>query len=143
MGKILKIVVAIIFVLGIVGFVMIAGAEQDTPEMASAVSFMVNLAIVLLVATIAIAVILSLLALVKNPAALKKTLLGLVIFAVLLGISFVIASETEVLGANGESLLKAGSVSKWSGTGLHFSLILLAIGGILFVVDLVKGLIKS
>ena len=140
----LKILVAIIFILAIVGIVMVANGGEDTsPEMASAASFVVNLSVVLLIAAGALAIIMSLLSLMKNPAALKKTALGLGIFGVLFAISFFASNGSAVTGANSEALLEAGSVSKWSGTGLIFSYILLAVGGVFFVIDLLRGLIKS
>ena len=140
----LKILVAVIFVLALVGIVMIANGGEDTsPEMASAANFVVTLAIVLLIAAAALAVIVSLFTVLKNPAALQKTLLGLAIFAALFVVSYFASNNGAVFGANGESLLEAGSTSKWSGTGLIFSYILLAIGAVFFVVDLLKGLIKS
>ena len=85
----------------------------------------------------------SLFSLLKNPAALKKTLLGLAIFGALFLVSYFASSDGAVLGANGEGLLEAGSTSKWSGIGLMFSYVLLAAGGLFFVVDLLRGLIKS
>jgi len=140
----LKILVAVIFVLAIVGMVMVAnGGENTSPEMASAVNFVVTLSLILLVVAAGLAVILSLFSLLKNPAALKKTLLGLAIFAALFAVSYFASNDGAVFGANGESLLEAGSKSKWSGTGLIFSYILLAVGAVFFVVDLLKGLIKS
>jgi len=74
---------------------------------------------------------------------LKKTIIGLAIFGILFAISYFASSDGAVFGANSEGLLKAGSTSKWSGTGLIFSYILLAVGGVFFVVDLLRGLIKS
>lgn len=144
-SKILKILVGIIFILGVAGFVMVAGSEKDTPEMASAVSFMVNLAVVLLIAAVVIAVLLSLVSLVKKPAALKKTLVSLGILAVVLAVSYFMASDAAVLDTQGVVLKdgQAGSVSKWSGTGLNISLFLLLVGGVFFVIDLLRGLIKS
>jgi len=139
----LKIVVAVIFVLAIVGMVMVAGAGEATPEETNAASFVVNLALVLLIAAAALAVIASLISIFKNPAALKKTLLGLAIFGALFVVSYLFAGDEAVFGANGEDLLEAGSTSKWSGAGLIFSYILLAVGGVFFVVDLLKSLIKS
>ncbi len=140
----LKILVAIIFVLAFVGIVMIATAGEDvSPEMTRAATFVVNLALILLGAAAVLALVTSLISVFKNPAALKKTLLGLAIFVALFAVSYFAANDGPVFGASGENLLEAGSTSKWSGTGLIFSYILLAVGGIFFVVDLFKGLIKS
>ena len=140
----LKILVAVIFILAIVGMGMVASAGEDTsPEMASAADFVVNLAVGLLIAAAALAIVMSVFSLVKNPAALKKTVLGLAIFGALFAVSYFASSEGAVFGANNEDLLEAGSTSKWSGTGLIFSYVLLAVGGLFFVVDLLRGLIKS
>jgi len=140
----LKILVAVIFVLALVGMVMIAqGGEATSTEMASAASFVVTLALVLLAAAAILAVVVSLFTLLKNPAALKKTLLGIAIFGALFAVSYFASSNGAVSGANGEGLLESGSTSKWSGTGLIFSYILLAVGSVFFVVDLLRGLIKS
>jgi len=119
------------------------GGEPTSEEMGSAADFVVNLSVALLIAAAALAVVMSLLSLLKNPAALKKTLLGLGIFATLFAVSYFASSDAAVFGANNESLLEAGSVSKKSGTGLILSYILLAVGGLFFVVDLLRGLIKS
>ncbi|OSY88620.1 hypothetical protein WH52_02770 [Tenacibaculum holothuriorum] len=140
----LKVLVALIFILAVVGMIMVANGGEDTsPEMASAASFMVNFAVVLLGLAAFLAVVMSLLSLFKNPAALKKTLLGLVVLGVLLAVSYFASSDGAVTGANNESLLEAGSVSKWSETGLNYSYILLVVGGVFFVWDLLKSLIKS
>ena len=140
----LKILVAVIFVLAVVGIVMIANGGEDTSsEMASAANYVVNLSVVLLAAAGGLAVVMSLLSLMKNPAALKKTVLGLAIFGALFAVSFFASSNGAVSGANNEALLEAGSTSKWAGTGLIFSYVLLAVGGVFFVVDLLRGLIKS
>ncbi len=140
----LKILVAIIFILAKVGILMVANGGEDTsPEMASAANFVVNLSVVLLIAAAALAVVMSLLSLMKNPAGLKKTVLGLAIFGALFAVSYFASNSGAVSGANNEALLEAGSTSKWSGTGLIFSYVLLAIGGVFFVVDLLRGLIKS
>lgn len=144
-SKILKVLVAIIFVLGIVGFIMVGRAEKDTPEMASAVSFMVDIAFFLLIITVVVAIALSLFSLIKNPAALKKTFLGLAVLGVLLAVAYFMSSGDAVYDAQGVILKdgQAGAVSKWVGTGVTYSLILGGIGTIFFVIDLVKGLVKS
>ena len=142
----LKILVAVIFILAIVGIVMVAnGGEDSSPEMASAANFVVNLAVVLLAAAAALAVVMSLLSLFKNPAALKKTALGLGIFGILFAVSYFAANDAAIYDAQGVMLKEGqeGPTSKWSGTGLIFSYILLAIGGLFFVIDLLRGLIKS
>ena len=76
---------------------------------------------------------------------IKKTVLGLVVLGVILAVSYTFASDaavTDVLGnvvKDGE----AGPTSKWVGTGIIYSMVLGAIGLALFVLDLLKGMIKA
>ena len=144
-SKVLKLLVAIISILGIVGFIMVAKAEESTPGMDSAVAFMVNVAYFLLIASVGISIVLSLFGLFKNPAALKKTLLGLVVLGVILLVAYFTASDAAVTDAQGAIIKdgEAGATSKWVGTGITYSLILGGLGGLFFVYDLLKGLVKS
>ncbi|CAA0161771.1 hypothetical protein V3A08_07130 [Tenacibaculum maritimum] len=144
-SKILKGLVAIISILGIVGFIMVARAGEGTPEMASAASFMVSIAFYLLIVVVVVTVLLSLISLLKNPAALKKTFVGLAILAVVLAVSYFTASDAAVYDAQGVVLKEgqAGATSKWVGTGITYSLLLGFVGLVFFVLDLLKGLVKS
>ena len=144
-SKVLTIITAVISILGVAGFVMIANAEEKTPEMESAVAFMVNTAYYLLIATVIVTAVLSLISLFKNPTALKKTLIGIAVLGVVLAISYFTASDAAVYDAQGIVIKggEAGSTPKWAETGLTYSLILGAVGGAFFVFDLLKGLAKS
>ncbi len=144
---ILKLIVGVIFLLAIIGMYMIftAGAPES-PEMASATSFVVNLSIVLLIVTVLLVIGSSIYTLIIHPRLLKGVLISLVAFVALFVVSYVLASDAQMFGANGEALLKGNNVamvSKWTGAGLNFSYILLAIGGLFFVYDMIKSLIKS
>lgn len=141
-SKILRIIVALIAIIGIAGFIMVTRAEEGTPEMGKAASFMVNLAFWLLVIASVATVVLSVFSLLKKPAALKKTIFSLAILGVVFAISYFAASDAQVLDANKQVIEKAGEVSKWSEAGLNFSLLLLLIGGVFFIVDLLKSLVK-
>ncbi len=153
---ILKIVVGIIFLLAIVGMYMVFTAGGDlpkeerlaSPEMASATSFVVNLSLGLLITTVVLVIISAIYTLIMHPKLLKGVIISLVAFVALFGVSYVLASDVQVFGANGTALLKGSTediafVSKMTGTGLYFSYILLVIGGLFFVYDMVKSLIKS
>ena len=149
LGKFLPVIIAGICVIGAILFirVMMAGEEEiktDAAVQASVVTPIVTFSIALLIAAVVITVLTSLFSMFKNPAALKKTMLGLGVLAILLAISYFSASDAAVYDAQGV-LLKdgaAGAVSKWVGTGIIYSLILGAVGSLFFVFDLVKGLIK-
>ncbi|SED19721.1 hypothetical protein SAMN04489761_4587 [Tenacibaculum sp. MAR_2009_124] len=144
-SKILKIIVAVLSVIGLVLFFRVAGIDaEDKPALSVAVSPLVTYSLILMGIAVVAAVVASLLGIMKNPAALKKTLLGVAALAVALLISYILASDTVVLDANSSVIAEAGSdVSKYTSTGIWISLILLVIGGGFFVYDLLKGLIKS
>ncbi|CAM1365058.1 hypothetical protein [Tenacibaculum xiamenense] len=144
-SKILKIIVAVLSVIGLILFFRVAGIDkEDTTALSDAVSPLVTYSVGLLILAVAAAIIASLLGIMKNPAALKKTLLGVAALVVALVISYILASDAAVLDANSSVIAEAGSdVSKYTSTGIWISLILLVIGGAFFVYDLIKGLIKS
>ena len=77
---------------------------------------------------------------------LKKTLLGLGVMVVLLIVSYLLGDSEPVLNAQGK-VLEGGELgaasNQWVGSLIWYSTILVLIGGIYFVVDLAKGLIKS
>jgi len=142
--RILTILIAVIAVIGLILFAMVMSADpEDTAAIYSASSTIVTYSLVLFIATVAIALIASILGVAKNPAALKKTLLGVVTLAVIILVSYLAADDSEVLNANNKILATAKSaVSKLTSTGIWGSMILLVIGGAFFVIDLFKGLIK-
>jgi len=97
-------------------------------------------------AAVIITVALSIRRLVKNPENLKKTLIGLAAMAVLLIIAYILGDSEAVLDAQG-NVLKGGelgsSSNQWVGSLIWYSSILVLIGGIFFVYDLAKGLVKN
>ena len=151
-GKFLNIFIALIAVIAAYFFARVFMAGEDAIESDPAVqnavvSPLVTFSTLLLYAAIAVTVVLSLWAMIKNPENLKKTLLGLAVFGVLLVIAYIFADTNAVLDAQGVVIKEGGqagsSTNKWVGTGIWYGVILGAIGGFFFVVDLVKGLIKS
>lgn len=108
------------------------------------VSPFINFAKFILIATVLLAVVFSLINLIKNPDVLKRTLLGVGILAILLVISYVLASDAAVTDSVGDVLEggEAGSISKWVSTGINFSVVLGGIGLLFFVVDFGRSLVK-
>ena len=150
LSKYLNIFIAIIAVVGAVLFIRIFTADADAiindPETQdSIISPIISFSTLLLYASIAIAVLVSIWTLVKNPDNLKKTLLGLLVLGVILVVAYFTADSEEVVGAKGVLLGgEAGSsTNHWVSTGIWYSLFLGAIAGAFFVYDLFKGLIKS
>ena len=151
LSKYLSILIAVIAVIGGVFFIRVFMAgeavETDVEIQNSVVSPLVTFSQYLLYGAIIVTVIASLLGMVKNPENLKKTILGLVVLGVLLTIAYFTADSNAVLDAQGLVIKDGGeagtSVNKWVGTGIWFSIILGAIGTGFFVIDLLKGLVKS
>lgn len=109
----------------------------------------VGYAIILLVVNAALAIVFSLLNLFKNPAALKKALFSIGILAVVLVIAYIMASSDAVYDASGKVFLDSKDVPyssgtyKWVDTFIVYSVILMIVGAVLFLVDMIKNLIKK
>ena len=108
----------------------------------SLVSPFVQFAKVILIITTIVAVVFSLWNLVRQPKLLKKTLVSLAALAVLLLISYMMASDEATTNMSGNIIKdgEAGSTSKWVSTGIWYSMILGAIGLGFFLWDFVKSL---
>lgn len=151
-NKILSIVITVIAVIGIILFIRVGTEDAEVIEtnvdvQNSLVSPLIYYSTWLFYATVAIAVILSLWSLIKNPENLKKTLGGLGVLAVFLLIAYFLADSAAVYDANGLKVLEGGeegsATNKWVGTGIWYSVILGGIASLFFVWDLLKGLVKS
>ncbi len=142
--RILTALIAVIALIGLVLFIRVMMTDpEDVAAISNASSPIVTFSLGLLIATVAIAIIASVLGVAKNPKALKKTLLGVVALGVIILISYLFADSTIVYNANGEIIAAAKSaVSTLTSTGIWSSLILLVIGGAFFIFDLLKGLVK-
>jgi uncharacterized membrane protein len=111
----------------------------------SLVSPFVSFAKVILIITAVVAILFSLWNLVRQPKLLKKTLISLAGLAVLLMISYAMASDAAVTNISGNVIKdgEAGSVSKWVSTGIWYSMILGGIGLAFFLWDFVKSLVST
>mgnify|MGYP001012627807 FL=1 len=148
-SKILTLVAGLIGLIAFYFFIRIVMVgddiiETDAEVQASIVSPFINFAKFVLIATGVIAVVFSILNLVKHPQVLKRTLLGVAALVVILVIAYSVSSDAAVLDVSGRVLEdgEAGSVSKWVSTGINFSAILGVIGLGFFVVDFVRSLAK-
>ena len=150
-NKLLNIAIAVISVIGIILFIRVAaedaealGASVDLQN--SLVSPLVYFSTYLLYASVIIAIVLSMISLVRNPDNLKKTLMGLAVLGVIFLISYFTADSAAVLDTQG-AVLEGGeegsTTNQLVGTGIWYSVFLGAIASIFFVWDLVKGLVKS
>jgi len=145
-SKILTIIVAVISVIGIALFINVSITDDVPESISGAVGPLIGFSLYLFYAAVLITVVLSIRGLVKNPENLKKTLIGLAAMAVLLIIAYILGDHEAVLDAQG-NVLKGGelgsSSNQWVGSLIWYSSILVLIGGIFFVYDLAKGLVKN
>lgn len=143
-NKILTLLIAAISLIGAALFVNVVRIDkEDVEALSTAVGPLVSYSTWLLIGVVVVAIVASLWGMFKNPAALKKTLLGVLALAVLFAVSYFMSSDAQVIGADGGVLAAQGDTSKWVGTGISFSVILGAIASVFFVWDLLKGIVKS
>ena len=136
--KITKIVALILGVLGLIFQVTILTKGDDAIEMDSlagnfsSVSPMITLALVILAIVVVITVVSSLVALASNGAKLKKALIAVAAFALVVLISFMFSEGVETPLKDGEVLSAAGS--RWVGAGLRtfYILVVVAIGTMVY-----------
>lgn len=152
-NKILNIIITLVAIIGGILFIRVLMQDEQAIKdnvdnlQNTVVSPLISYSFWLFIATVVIAVVLSLVSLIRNPENLKKTLGGLAVLAVILVIAYFLSDSAAVYDANGLSVLEGGeegsSTNKWVGTGIWYSVILGGIAGLFFVWDLVKGLVKS
>ncbi|REE83225.1 hypothetical protein BX611_0510 [Lutibacter oceani] len=148
-SKILTLVAGLIGLIAFYFFIRIVMIGDDTIEtdeavQASVVSPFITFAKIVLIATGIIAVVFSIINLVKHPQVLKRTLIGVGALVVLLVVAYSVSSDAAVTDTVGRVLEdgEAGSVSKWVSTGINFSAILGVVGLGFFLFDFVKSLAK-
>jgi len=159
LSKLLMVLALVISLVGI-GFyvwVLVIGddafkpEESGDPEEAARlqnliISPFVWYTVIILVGTLVVAVASSVISLVKKPEALKKTLISIASLGVVLVIAYLLKDGAEVVGADGAVLpggAENATANVWSSTGIWYSVILGGVGLALFLVDMVKGLVKS
>jgi hypothetical protein len=136
--KITTIVALVLGVLGLVFQVTILSKGDDVIEMDglagnfSSVSPMITLALIIFAIVVLITVISSLAALASSGAKLKKALISIAAFALVVLISFVFSEGVETPLKDGEVFSASGS--RWVGTGLRtfYILAVVAVGAMVF-----------
>ena len=144
-SKILKFVSLIIALIALYFFVQVStngdGKEGDVEALNAAVASSISYTYILLIITVIIVAFFMVLDVVKHPAKLKKTLIGVVAFLILFGIAYALAGDGKVEVSSG--IIEKGSVlSKRVSTGIIFSFILGIIAFAGFIFDSVKSLLK-
>ncbi len=150
LSKILTIISGIIGIIAIFFLVRIVmegdDAVKESVELQnSIISPYVSFAKIILIITAVLAVVYSLVNLLKNPKQLKKSLISVVVLGVLLALAYGLASDAAVTNAAGNVIKdgEAGSISKWVSTGIWYSVILGGIGLAGFLLDFVRSLISK
>lgn len=135
--KILKIVVLILSVLGAVWLLRIISAgDEEIKGSADLQASLIEPMIYLAYAALAIILIFLIIFVVKNlithPKQLKSALIGLGVFALIVAISWALASGVETPLRDGEVL--SASASRWVETGLYvfYILAIVAIAAMVF-----------
>ena len=144
-SKILKFVSLIIALVAVYFFVQVStngdGVEGDVEALNSAVGGYIGFTNILLIVTAVIVAAFMILDVIKHPAKLKKTLIGLVVFFALFGLAYVMADANKVITSS-EVIEEGSALSKKVSTGIIFSFILGTIAFAGFIFDSVKSLLK-
>tara|TARA_A100001011_G_scaffold46883_1_gene44306 strand:- start:1552 stop:2001 length:450 start_codon:yes stop_codon:yes gene_type:complete len=143
---IIKIISAVFGLLGAIFLFRILGIGDEEIKMAASVgdfgsvSPLVTLAIAILLITVVITVLFSLLNLASSSEKLKKSLIFIGCFLVIMGISYGLSDGVETPMKDGEMLSASGS--RWVGTGLRMFYILAALAIISMILSGAKKIIK-
>ena len=143
---IVKIISAVFGLLGVVFLFRIIGVGDEDIKMAAGtgdfgtVSPLVSLALAILVITVIITVSFSLLNLASSGQKLKKSLIFIGCFLVVLGIAYAASTGVETPMKDGEVLSASGS--RWVGTGLRMFYILAALAILSMILSGAKKLLK-
>ena len=135
---IVKIISAVFGLLGVVFLFRIIGVGDEEIKMAASigdygvVSPLVSVAIAILFVTVAVTVVFSLINLASSPQKLKKSLLFILCFIVVIGLAFTISSGVETPLKDGEILSASGSRWVEAGIRMFYILAALAIGSLIF-----------
>jgi len=141
-SKILMIVTLVLAILGVLLYYL--SADGDEAAMGNYVGY----SMLLLIIGAGLAFVFSIFNMIKKPALLKKTLLSLGVLGIVLAIAYFMADGSIVNDASnkpfldGEGVPYSAGTYKWVATFIVYSLILMTVGAALFLVDMIKNLIK-
>ncbi|MGB0476997.1 MAG: hypothetical protein ACPGHV_02060 [Flavobacteriaceae bacterium] len=136
--KIFKYTALVLGLIGLILQVVILNQGDDTIKLNAlsgdygVVSTMVTLALIVLAITVSITLIFSITNLASDPKKLKKALLSIGAFGVVVLVAFLFSSGTETPLKDGDILSAAGS--RWIETGLRtfYFLVFIAVGAMLY-----------
>ena len=143
---IVKIISAVFGLLGVIFLFRIIGAGDEEIKMAASmgdfgtVSPLVSLSIAILIITVLVTLFFSLINLASSKEKLKKSIIFIGCFLVVLGIAYAASTGVETPLKDGEVLSASGS--RWVGTGLRMFYILAALAILSMVLSGAKKLLN-
>ncbi|MEK9740069.1 MAG: hypothetical protein VW262_02665 [Flavobacteriaceae bacterium] len=143
---IVKIISAVFGLLGVIFLFRIIGAGDEEIKMAASmgdfgtVSPLVSLSIAILIITVLVTLFFSLINLASSKEKLKKSVIFIGCFLVVLGIAYAASTGVETPLKDGEVLSASGS--RWVGTGLRMFYILAALAILSMVLSGAKKLLN-
>ena len=145
--NIIKIVCAVLGLLGVVFLFRILASGDDDIKMAasmgdfSLISPLISLSMFILFITVAVTIIFSLINLTSNPGKLKKSLIFIGFLIIVIGIAYASSAGVETPMKDGQVLSASGS--KWVGTGIRVFYILASVAVLSMIAFGARNIIKK
>ena len=145
--NIIKIVCAVLGLLGVIFLFRILASGDDDIKMAasmgdfSLISPLISLSMFILFITVAVTIIFSLINLASNPGKLKKSLIFIGFLIIVIGIAYASSAGVETPMKDGQVLSASGS--KWVGTGIRVFYILASVAVLSMIAFGARNIIKK
>ena len=145
--NIIKIVCAVLGLLGIIFLFRILATGDDDIKMAasmgdfSLISPLISLSMFILFITVAVTIIFSLINLASNPGKLKKSMIFIGFLIIVIGIAYASSTGVETPMKDGQVLSASGS--KWVGTGIRVFYILASVAVLSMIAFGARNIIKK
>ena len=145
--NIIKIVCAVLGLLGVVFLFRILASGDDDIKMAasmgdfSLISPLISLSMFILFITVAVTIIFSLINLASNPGKLKKSMIFIGFLIIVIGIAYASSTGVETPMKDGQVLSASGS--KWVGTGIRVFYILASVAVLSMIAFGARNIIKK
>ena len=145
--NIIKIVCAVLGLLGVIFLFRILATGDDNIKMAasmgdfSLISPLISLSMFIFFITVAVTIIFSLINLASNPGKLKKSMIFIGFLIIVIGIAFASSTGVETPMKDGQVLSASGS--KWVGTGIRVFYILASVAVLSMIAFGARNIIKK
>ena len=145
--NIIKIVCAVLGLLGVIFLFRILATGDDEIKMAasmgdfSLISPLISLSMFILFITVAVTIIFSLINLASNPGKLKKSMIFIGFLIIVIGIAYASSTGVETPMKDGQVLSASGS--KWVGTGIRVFYILASVAVLSMLAFGARNIIKK